>query len=96
MFDDWKWTGDRTDYQRVRFADWLKELVKSAAKLLVIEIGAGTAVSTVRFTSENMAARLQGTLIRLNPREYEVRPGHIGLPMGAAEGIQKIFAQLPN
>jgi hypothetical protein len=37
-----------------------------------------------------MVERLGGTLIRINPREHEVPGGHIGLPFGAAEGIQKV------
>jgi NAD-dependent SIR2 family protein deacetylase len=93
MFDDWQWTGDRTDYQRLRFADWLKQLVNAGAKLVAIEIGAGTAVPAVRFTSERMVGRLEGSLVRINPRENEVPAGQIGLPIGAAEGIQKIVEQ---
>jgi NAD-dependent SIR2 family protein deacetylase len=92
MFDDWKWTGDRTDYQRLRFADWLKSLSKAAAKLVVIEIGAGKTVPTVRFTSETMSSRLNGTLIRLNTRDYDVPKGQIGLSLSGAEGIRKILA----
>jgi NAD-dependent SIR2 family protein deacetylase len=91
MFDDWKWTGDRADYQRVRFADWLKTLHTTSAKLVAIEIGAGKTLPTVRFTSETMADRFKGALIRINTREFEVPQNQIGLSLGGAEGIQKIL-----
>jgi hypothetical protein len=60
--------------------------------LVVIEIGAGTAIPTVRYTSERAAASTGGTLIRINPREPQAPSGHIGLPLNAAEGLQKILA----
>lgn len=57
----------------------------------MVELGAGKAIPTVRHTSERMCQRLGGTLIRINPREGDVPAGHIGLPFGAVEGIQKIM-----
>jgi len=94
MFGDWSWLHHRTDEQQARLAAWLKGLTKFSAKLAVIELGAGSAIPTVRHTSEQMAQRLGGRLIRLNPREPEVPRGQIGLPFGAAEGIQQICDSL--
>ena len=62
-----------------------------ATKLAVIEIGAGTAIPTVRSISERTATRYEGTLIRINPREPEVPVGHLGIPLNAAEGLRRIF-----
>jgi NAD-dependent SIR2 family protein deacetylase len=90
MFGDWSWLGHRTEAQQERFSKWLNELDKSSAKLAVVELGAGSAIPTVRYTSERVVERLGGTLIRINPREHEVPGGHIGLPFGAAEGIGRI------
>jgi NAD-dependent SIR2 family protein deacetylase len=90
MFGDWSWLGHRTKAQQERFTGWLDKLAKSSAKLAVIELGAGSAIPTVRHTSERVLENRDGTLIRINPREDTVPSGQIGLPLGAAEGIQKI------
>ena len=90
MFGDWSWLGHRTEAQHERFSGWLDELVEFSAKLAVVELGAGSAIPTVRLTSEQVMQRISGTLIRINPREHEVPGGQIGLPLGAAEGIQRI------
>jgi NAD-dependent SIR2 family protein deacetylase len=90
MFGDWSWLSHRTDTQQERFAAWLQELAKSSANLVTIELGAGSAIPTVRHTSERVQEKIGGTLIRINPREHEVPRGQIALPFGAAEGICKI------
>lgn len=90
MFGDWLWLGHRTVQQHERLSTWLDELSKQSAKVAVVELGAGGAIPTVRQTSERVVQGLGGTLIRINPREDGVPTGHIGLPLGAAEGIQQI------
>ena len=90
MFNDWSWLSQRTDAQQQRLAGWLTELTKCSAKLAVIELGAGSAIPTVRHTSERVLQGISGTLIRINPREDDVPRGQIGLPFGAAEGIRRI------
>ena len=90
MFTDSSWLGQRTEAQQQRFFRWLDELARSSAKLAVVELGAGSAIPTVRSTSEQIVERLGGTLIRINPREPEVPGGHLGLPFGAADGMRRI------
>lgn len=90
MFGDASWLRQRAEAQEERLAAWLDRLAKSSARLVVIELGAGNAIPTVRYTSEQIARRTGGTLIRINPREPEVPKGQIGLPFGAEEGIRKI------
>jgi len=90
MFGDGSWLGDRTEAQQERFSKWLDELDRASARLVVVELGAGSAVPTVRCTSEQIAERLRGTLVRINPGECEVLTGHLGLSFGAAEGIRRI------
>ena len=63
----------------------------SIAKLAIIEMGAGRAVPTVRLQSERATGNIESTLIRINPRDYEVPYGAIGLPLGAKEGIDRIL-----
>jgi NAD-dependent SIR2 family protein deacetylase len=90
MFGDWSWVSDRTESQDARLSEWLLGLSQSSARLTVIELGAGSTISTVRSTSERIAESTCGILIRINPREYAVPHGQIGLPFGAAEGIRRI------
>ncbi|WP_153135329.1 SIR2 family NAD-dependent protein deacylase [Paraburkholderia agricolaris] len=64
MFGDWKWVGKYTDRQERRLATWLE----SVKRLVVVEIGAGRALPTVRRFSERHGPRV----IRINPREYSI------------------------
>ena len=92
MFNDWNWLPHRMSDQERRFASWLETL--GGARLVIIEIGAGSAVPTVRFTSERLASRTDATLIRINPREPQVPSGQIGVPLGALEALQTIDRHL--
>ncbi len=76
--------------QQQRFATWVDQLGESSARLAVIELGAGSAIPTVRQVSERVVQSTRGTLIRINPRENGVAAGQIGLPLGAADGIRLI------
>jgi NAD-dependent SIR2 family protein deacetylase len=88
MFGDWHWIPGRTADQERRFSEWLASA--AGPDMVVIELGAGSAVPTVRMTSERVASRCGATLIRINPRETQVTYGHIGLAMNALEAIEAI------
>ena len=92
MFGDLDWVSDRSDTQEYRLLKWLKDLQRNGAKLAVVEIGAGKAVPTVRYQSERVAGSNNGTLIRINPRDYEVPAGQIAIPLGGFEGIKRVLA----
>lgn len=91
MFGDWTWISDRTDRQSQQLQRWLQELTSQKLQLVVIEIGAGEAVPTVRMKSEHVARTYKAPLIRINPRDYRVPHGQIALPLGGAEGIERIY-----
>ncbi|HFQ62444.1 MAG TPA: NAD-dependent deacetylase, partial [Epsilonproteobacteria bacterium] len=57
MFGDFGWEYSRTDAQRDRLMTWMDKLEREGAKLAIVEMGAGTAVPTVRNTSEQIAQR---------------------------------------
>jgi NAD-dependent SIR2 family protein deacetylase len=94
MFGDDGWIERRTDEQHARLRAWLSSIERARARLAVVELGAGTAVPTVRLTSESLARRLDGTLIRVNPREPEVPRGAISLSLGARAAIDAIDERL--
>lgn len=91
MFGDWQWNSRRTDEQSARLRQWLNRASEKRESLAIVEVGAGQAVSTVRHTSESIAARYGATLVRINPRDFDV-PGerHVSIPLGALEGITRI------
>ncbi|MHB2155789.1 SIR2 family NAD-dependent protein deacylase [Calditrichota bacterium GD2] len=91
MFNDWQWLSQRTDAQESRFKNWLKEIDKKNFKLVIIEIGAGTAVPTVRITCERLAQWHDGLLIRINPRESWVPEGHVGIEGGALKTLRQLL-----
>lgn len=93
MFDDWTWLGSRSDDGVRAVTSWRREL--RATNLVTIEIGAGTAIPTVRRYGE-LASAATGALIRINPREPQVRHDRgISLPMGALDALTAINARLP-
>ncbi len=92
MFGDWSWVAVRTSEQESRLGSWLGGL--AGYRLVVVELGAGTGVPTVRMTSEHLVARLGATLIRVNPREPYVPSGQISLACGAQAALEAVDAAL--
>jgi len=88
MFGDWAWIPDRSTAQEDRFESWLDRA--GTAGLVIIEIGAGSAVPTVRMLSERTAASTGATLIRINPREPQLPHGQIGLGASATEALSEL------
>jgi len=88
MFGDGEWLEQRTEEQYARYAAWREQI--RGCRLVVIEIGAGTAGPTVRLECEAAG----GTLIRINPREAESRDGAIAIATSALEGLAGIDRSL--
>jgi NAD-dependent SIR2 family protein deacetylase len=92
MFGDWEWLERRSAQQAARLQAWLRRVQRP----LVIELGAGTAIPSVRHFSQGMAAR-GGRLVRINPREPQVAEQRdVGLAAGALDGLRAIAAHLPQ
>jgi NAD-dependent SIR2 family protein deacetylase len=89
MFGDFGWEYARTDGQRARLVAWMDKIEAEGGKLAIVEMGAGTAVPTVRNTSEQIAKRFDAPLIRINPRESF--GAEVELPMGALEAFKQIL-----
>lgn len=92
MYSDWDWIGYRSDMQMKQFGRWKIDLMKEKKKVCVIEIGAGTAIASIRRMSESAAKQFHAPLIRINPRESQGVLGTIKLPMGGLEGIKAILS----
>jgi hypothetical protein len=88
MFGDFAWLDRRAAAQRARFDAFLEEV--DGVRLLVVELGAGTAIPTIRMTSERLGRRADACLVRINPREPDVPPPHLSIAAGALEGLAGI------
>lgn len=91
MFGDARWRSERTDEQEERFAEWIGGPgAPKASRIVVVELGAGGAIPTVRDFSEQQQ-RWGSTLIRINPREPEGPAGTLSFAEGSLSALNKIF-----
>ena len=88
MFGDWGWKDSRTSEQMELLEGWIGTAVEN--QNVIIEMGAGTGVPSVRRFSEQIAGSANCKLIRINPREPEVSGNHISLPLGALQALEEI------
>ena len=90
MFDDWQWNDTREQRQSMHYIDWKNQVVGQRMEVVVIEIGAGTSIPTIRNISEALGKFKFFDHIRINPTESQGIKGTISLPMGALEGLKQI------
>lgn len=89
MFGDWDWIGDRQHQQQRAWQQWVSQV----DRLVVIEMGAGVDIASIREISESQGC----PLIRINPRHPDLgRAAGISLPMGARAGLEAIWAELQH
>lgn len=88
MFGDWNWLNQRQQHQRARLDAWLKQ----HRSPVVIEMGAGTAIPTVRHFSEQFSPNI----IRINLRESHFSPQKQGISLAttALLGVKHIADSL--
>lgn len=87
MFGDDAWVGDHAEVRHAQLLDWLPEV----QRLLVVEIGAGTAVPTLRLFSERLVRQRRARLVRINTRESDVPYGEcLGLRLGSLPALTAI------
>jgi NAD-dependent SIR2 family protein deacetylase len=92
MFGDSAWLDGRTAAQRERFEEFLQEVRRH--RLLVVELGAGTAVPTIRFLTERLGRSESTTAVRINPREPGIGEPNLSIPAGALAGLTAIDGAL--
>lgn len=87
MFNDGAWLDQRSARQEVRLQAWLARVRRP----LVIEIGAGSTIPSVRHFSHSVLREHNGRLIRINPTEFSVPTAlDVGLPCGALDALMAI------
>lgn len=95
MFDDDAWVEAPFERQADALDDWLAQV--RGRRLVVLEIGAGSAIVSVRSFAQRLA-RVPGVRwIRLNPDGSRLPPGHgPSLPGGALELLRRIHERMPD
>ena len=87
MFGDGAWSSWRVRDQESRLSRWLEE----TDRLVVVELGAGTAIPTVRHFSHAALLDRKAVLVRINPREPAVPRGDdISIAGAAADALRAI------
>ncbi len=92
MFDDADWLSHAASAASRRMDEWLATVERP----VVIELGAGTHIPTIRRASERVAHQRRCPLIRINPRDSEtaVLDGSgvptYSVPLGALAGLQLV------
>jgi NAD-dependent SIR2 family protein deacetylase len=91
MFGDSAWIEREFEAQSDRLEKWLA----GVRRPVVVELGAGTHIPSVRHFGQRVLTRHGGRLVRINPRESMVPlRDDVGLPLGALAGLQAIDAVL--
>lgn len=87
---------------------WLDRMEAEGLKVAVIEIGAGLVIPSARVEAEDVAARFNGSLIRINPSDFMVPvvPGEgngagvpaiacaVGVPLGSEQALVAILKRV--
>lgn len=83
MFSDFGWLDSRTALQQSHYEEWRGK----ARHPVVIELGAGTAIPSVRLFGE----RQEAPIIRINPAEEPGEHGGVlGIPLGALAALKAL------
>lgn len=87
MFGDSEWIEHRQIEQQQALESWLSAIRRP----VVVEIGAGTAIPSVRHFSQRILREFAGRMIRINPGAFDVpSPLDVGLGSGSALALMAI------
>jgi len=88
MFGDYSWLSKRSSIQEETFDEFLQD--NDNKRMVVIELGAGSSIPTIRHLSEQLGQHQQTTVLRINPREAHIRGSHLSFSGGAVEVLTQI------
>ena len=88
MFGDYSWLHQRTSTQEDNFDSFLQQ--NQTGNLVVVEMGAGSAIPTIRNLSERLGRRQQTKVLRINPREPQIGAPHLSFSCGAVAALEEI------
>lgn len=88
MFRDYSFVYTRVNEQKERFDLFLAEQANKPK--LILEIGSGPHVQSIRVKTRDLIKNHQATLIRINPKDFKVREGHFAIAEPALKALQMI------
>ncbi len=93
MFGDSRFIPDYHQVQNQKYNQWLSGL-SAPTQIAIVEIGAGTAIPTVRSESEKIARKFNQPMIRINPRDNSGPDSCISIGTGGLESLRQIENEL--
>ncbi len=95
MFGDWSYQHQRTDAQRRSQERWIDVIRRNSGRIVIVEIGAGTAIPSVRHFGQRLVRACGARMIRINPRAPQVTSSDdVGIAAGSLEALRGIDALL--
>ncbi len=92
MFGDYSWLHQRSAAQENAFDAFLR--AHRDGRLVIIEMGAGSTLPTIRHLSERLGREADARVLRINPREPQIGRPHFSFPGGAVAMLKRIDAEL--
>jgi NAD-dependent SIR2 family protein deacetylase len=92
MFSDMQWIGDRTDRQVQRLEEWLD----GCSRPVVVEMGAGCSIPSVRNMSRRVVRTHSADLIRINTTQPEVDGDGVSLRLPALDALTRIQGRIQS
>ena len=94
MFGDTAWVPEAERRQRRWYEDWLASV--RGKRVVILELGAGKAIPSIRRLGEDLAMRDVATLVRINPDATEADEPALAIRMTALEALTRIEAALSD
>lgn len=88
MFRDDTYIDTRSKEQDHRFLDFLHK--HQGDNFLVFEIGSGPHVQSIRMKTRRLKSQQDANIVRINPKDYQIKAPGIGIPKGALEALTEI------
>jgi NAD-dependent SIR2 family protein deacetylase len=97
LFGDWDWDMARINEQDERLQEWLKgREAGGSPKLVVVECGETPRLPALRAYVRRLVSDLDAPIVRISSRDAAVPPGGVGVPLPAAEGLDRINERLSS
>lgn len=88
IFRDRHYVSKRTDAQKERFNRFVR--AAQGKKSLVLEIGSGPTIKTIRKLSQKLGQNLEARILRINLHDSEIEPPHISYSETALRALQQL------
>jgi NAD-dependent SIR2 family protein deacetylase len=94
MFRDETYINRRSKGQDKHFQEFLK--VNTGKKFLVLEIGSGPHVQSIRIKTRMLRKDYEARVVRINPKDFKIKAPNIGLSATALSALSEIDTYLEN